>query len=86
MEQPTKCPECGSDNLIPNVSVKAQTTSGPMGVVAEVAARPDARLFKGRHQGFITATVCGECGLLVRLYAQNPHELLAAHRSGQSTT
>lgn len=84
MELPSKCPQCGSGDLIPNVYVKALTTSGSMGVVVEVAARPDARLFKGRQQGLITATVCGGCGLLVRLYAQNAQELLAAHHHGQA--
>jgi hypothetical protein len=80
----TKCPECGSPDLIPNQSVMALSAGGAGELAIEVQANPDALLMKGRQIGMVRATVCGACGY-VRLGVYNPQDLLAAYRKQTKT-
>jgi len=76
-----RCPECGSSEVIPDVPVSTLVNTGYGGtqLMVTVAENPEAILLKHKHLGVLLARVCGQCGL-VRLFAQNPKELLAAYR------
>jgi hypothetical protein len=80
-----KCPECDSSDVIPNVPVSTLVNTGYGGtqLMVTVAENPEAMIFKHKHLGVIVARVCGQCGL-VRLFAHNPQELLAAHTKGSN--
>jgi len=72
-----RCPECGSEDLIPRVEVTAGHGDGRLAV--GIAAHPNAFLFKGMQHEPVTATVCGKCGL-VRFFVNNPQHLLATYQ------
>ncbi|MFN2513245.1 MAG: hypothetical protein ABR568_17710 [Pyrinomonadaceae bacterium] len=44
----------------------------------EIYEKPDAMIFKGTHEGALTASICGECGY-TELYVENPQELYSAY-------
>ncbi len=78
-----RCPKCGSSEWIPDLTLESKGAVGIGDVVAQVECHPHALLFKGLIRSPLKATVCGNCGF-TELYANDPHDLLAAYRMGQS--
>lgn len=82
----TKCPECGSSEIIPNLIVFTdESTSGQKPAYVkllepEPAKRPFVWMPREVTSGF-RAAVCGSCGH-TRFYAANRAELLEAHKKG----
>jgi hypothetical protein len=70
-----KCPQCGSDKVIPNALVSAADDN----TKAMVMADPQAILFKGWESSDITARICGNCGF-VQLFAKNPALLYSVYQ------
>jgi hypothetical protein len=69
------CAACGSSKIIPNAKILDDGqyhTRGELCVV--VLGDPDALIFKDRHYGTLTATICSECGH-VQLHVANAGEL-----------
>ena len=58
-----KCPRCGSENIMPNLTVvdRVETLHDDY-LAIEIDRKPDALVFKGTHRELLKATVCGECG------------------------
>lgn len=75
----TKCPQCGSTEIIPDLFVVTGNN-----LYAALNLQPP----KGsKAQEFYTrcqASVCGSCGYM-ELYANDAAKLLAAYRSGATT-
>ena len=68
-----KCPQCGSDRIIPDVRINDQ--AGHYVVLGvSVYEHPDALLFRGTHSRTLRSQVCGECGY-VASFVDNPQEL-----------
>lgn len=61
-----KCIHCGSDRIVPNVTVHGEQELA-LGVMAD----PGAILFKGWESTTLTARVCGNCGF-TQFFAKNP--------------
>jgi predicted nucleic-acid-binding Zn-ribbon protein len=81
MSNHDRCAKCGSDDRIPGVHVHGGFHARSLKV--EVVENPKAWLDKGIHEGMLTATVCGKCGL-TELYVKNPAELAKAYRQKKS--
>jgi predicted nucleic-acid-binding Zn-ribbon protein len=85
----TKCPECGSTEIVPELLVfadEALTGQHPPYVELvepEPAKRPFIWVPKTVASGF-RAEVCGECGY-TRFRASNHPELLKAHKQGYAS-
>jgi predicted nucleic-acid-binding Zn-ribbon protein len=77
----TRCPKCGSKDLIPDVHVHGGFHARSLKV--EIVENPEAWIDKGVRESILTSTVCGRCGF-VELYARNPEELLKVHRQKRS--
>ena len=77
MTEQTRCPECGSKDLVPDVPVHVDVAGQDRPFVM-VRENPSAMFFKGSHRGYFTATICGQCGFM-KLFVGNPQELLKAH-------
>ena len=80
-----RCPKCGSEDLIPHVRIVdfAHGNYDKRSLKVEIVENPEAWVFKGIHQGVLTATICGRCGF-AELYVKNPQELLEVYRRKQS--
>jgi predicted nucleic-acid-binding Zn-ribbon protein len=82
----TKCPQCGSSEIISDLIVFAQghTAGGQPIYVTMIEPEPEKRPFvwlpKTEMAGFRVA-VCGECGH-AELYTNSHKELLAAYKKG----
>ena len=76
----SRCPKCGSEDVIPNVHVRGGFHDHKLKV--EIVENPEAWVLKGVHESILTSTMCGQCGF-VELYAKNPAELLKAYRQKQ---
>jgi predicted nucleic-acid-binding Zn-ribbon protein len=80
-----RCPKCGSEDRIPDVLVHGGFHA--RSIMVEIVEKAKSWFYKGKdtHQGVLTATICGRCGL-TELYVKNPEELLEAYRQKQSPT
>jgi predicted nucleic-acid-binding Zn-ribbon protein len=80
-----RCPKCGSEDMIPQVRIVgfAHGDFDKPSLKAEIVENPEAWVFKGIHQGVLTATICGQCGF-AELYVKNPQELLEVYGRKQS--
>ncbi len=82
----TQCPQCGSTEIIPDLIVFTDETTGghkPAHVKLlepEPAKRPFVWIPKEVTSGF-RAAVCGACGH-TQLYAANHAEILESHKKG----
>ena len=85
----TKCPQCGSTEIIPDLIVFGHGASAgqlPASVTLiepEPAKRPFVWMPKSETSG-LRAAICGACGH-VDLYTRYHKELLAAHKKGYVT-
>jgi predicted nucleic-acid-binding Zn-ribbon protein len=82
----TKCPECGSSDIIPDLLVNTDAAN-PFHKPAYVkllepppADRPAGWIPLEVKTNF-HAAICGTCGF-TRLYTQHHAEILAAHKKG----
>jgi hypothetical protein len=75
MTQPENCSKCNSTKIIPNARI---IDRGDYNSVRDLSVQvyedPEALLFKGVHEGQLTARICGDCGY-VEMYVDNPAEL-----------
>ncbi len=79
-----QCIKCGSDKLIPLVSVVDQGQHSDGTLKAHVGyTNPEAWLFRGSVYARLRATICGECGY-TELTAENPWELYEAYLKARS--
>jgi hypothetical protein len=75
-----QCAKCGSQKIIPLVSLICPGASSDGRLAAHVGyTNPEARLFKGIVLAHFRATICGECGH-TELTADNPGALYEAYR------
>ena len=78
-----QCAKCGSDKLIPLISIADQGKYSDGTLKARVGfTNPEAWLFKGAVYARLRATICGECGY-TELTAENPAELYEAYLKSQ---
>lgn len=85
MPDETVCPKCKSENIIRNVRVMDRDHySGDSGASLSLVVyeNPDAMIFKGAHEGSLSAWVCGECGF-TQLFLDNPRELYAIYEESR---
>ncbi len=71
------CSKCQSNKMIPNVHTRDYGDLNNQ-LSVEVYEEPDAMIFKGTHEGALTAWICGECGY-TELYVENPQELYSTY-------
>lgn len=73
--QVENCAKCNSTKIIPNARVVDKGDhNSPMDLTVHVYENPDAMIFKGTHEGQLSARICGDCGF-VEMYVENPAEL-----------
>ena len=82
----TQCPECNSNDIIPNLKVSTDDTvgGGKPAFVKLVEPEPAKRPFMWMAQevkSYFHAAICGNCGY-TRLYATDHADLLEAHKKG----
>lgn len=79
-----QCAKCGSEKIIPLVSVMDQGQYSDGSLKAQVGyTNPEAWLFKGAIYARLRATICGACGH-TELTAENPAALYEAYLKAQS--
>ena len=84
MNEMNTCSKCGSEKIIPDVSVTDQVGhSIRLGV--NVYEHPEAQLFKGAHSSVLHYRMCGDCGI-VESYVPNPQEFYEIYLSLQKPT
>jgi hypothetical protein len=80
----TKCAKCGSEKIIPPVTIMDQGENSDGKLKAHVGyTNPEAWLFKGAVYAKLQATICGECGH-TEVTAENPAALYKAYLRTQS--
>jgi hypothetical protein len=65
MPNPLRCARCGSDKIIPTVSLRdyyGDTGTWSNTARVGVDGKPDAVVFKDRAYGDVTLDICGACG------------------------
>ena len=77
----TKCPECGSTEIVPDLIIFA-AVSGATGALAVSLVDP-AQKGEPAHAGFRVA-VCGACGH-TEIYTRFYQRILDAHKKGYVT-
>ena len=82
MNPPPKCPVCGSDKLVPDLTVAPHSFSHFNDSAVFVEEKPDALVFKGAKKFTLLASVCGSCGH-VMLSVANPEELWKTWQANQ---
>ena len=70
-----KCPECGSEKIIPNLFLCGESSVYQF----YCEAKPEARFFKKRTWGKCTGELCGDCGL-ISLRAKDPAQVWEAYQ------
>lgn len=76
-----QCMKCGSEKLIPQLSVVDQGQHSDGTLKANIGyTNPDAWIFKGPILSQLKATICGDCGY-TELSVENPRELYETYRS-----
>lgn len=76
----SKCSECGSENVIPNLKIVDHGHGDHKHDLAvELHGKPDAWIRKDTRKGVLMATVCGQCGK-VELSVDNPRELWEVYK------
>ena len=86
----SQCPECNSNDIIPNLKVSTDETvgGGMPAYVKLVEPEPAKRPFMWMAQDLkstFSAAVCGNCGY-TRLFADDHAELLEAHKKGYQSS
>ncbi len=76
----TKCPECGSTEIIPDLNVFTKQAAMATNEINYVALVDPARRGKPVVIG-LRAAICGSCGH-VEFYTRYASELLDAHKKG----
>jgi predicted nucleic-acid-binding Zn-ribbon protein len=71
MKASSKCPKCGSTDIIANAKVNL---SGMRELTVTSYAKPDAMVFKDETSSAVSAWVCRQCGY-VEFYANHPRVL-----------
>ena len=81
----SRCPKCGSPDVIPNVSILEHVGANASlhSVRAVLEKNPDALFVRGEVRTSLQAWVCGTCGY-TELYAKHPEALLAAYRKREA--
>ena len=79
MKRTSKCPKCGSGDVIADAKATDSTHGGETELWVATFRKPEAILFKG--QSTLTTTmsawVCSDCGY-VELYADSPRNIRIA--------
>ncbi len=80
----SKCSECGSENLMPNLKIVDNGHACmKYDLAVELHGNPDAWIRKDTRKGVLMATVCGQCGK-VDLSVDNPRELWEVYKRGRA--
>lgn len=72
MKSTSKCPKCGSRDIIRDAKPIAGSDYGDL--LIATFRKPEAVLFKGLQTSKLSAWVCTDCGFL-ELYADDPKRL-----------
>ncbi len=85
MTETDVCAKCRSAQVMPKVRIMDRGHySGDAGDLTLVLYEdPEALIFKGTHEGSLSARVCGACGY-VELFLQNPQELYAVYQDAKN--
>lgn len=81
----SKCPQCGSDKIIPDVPLKdhyGDTGAFSRQAAVEKQGAPQAWLFKDSCEGQIYLSICAECGYAA-MRVSNAHLLWATYQRAQ---
>ena len=79
-----KCSKCGSEKIIPLVTMVDQGESSDGRLKAVVAyTNPEAWVFKGAVYAKLNANICGQCGY-TELIAENAAALYDAYLKAKS--
>jgi len=80
-----KCVKCGSDKIIPLVSMldQGESSSGTLQALVTYT-NPEAWVFKGAVYAKMMANICGECGH-TELIAEDAAALYSAYLKSKST-
>jgi predicted nucleic-acid-binding Zn-ribbon protein len=77
MKRNSKCPKCGSSDIIADARVIDRSVqSNHTQLTVATFRKPDALLFKSQQSTPVSAWVCAECGF-VEFYADLPKTLKA---------
>jgi hypothetical protein len=79
------CRQCGSQKIIPKVSLRDHYGDNGLWSTAatvEVQGAPNAWIFKDTAAGQVTLSVCGECGY-AELHVGNARELWEKYQQAQ---
>lgn len=76
------CPNCGSQEVIPNVEVRDYDASSyrPLSLTVQLPRPQGGFIAKSTESSEVRATVCGGCGY-TEFFATKHRELLAAYRT-----
>jgi predicted nucleic-acid-binding Zn-ribbon protein len=75
MKQSGKCPKCGSKDIIADAkAIDRGESNAQHDMAVATFEKPEALIFKGKHQTTVSAWVCAACGF-VEFYADSPRTL-----------
>ena len=85
----SKCPECGSSDIVPDLNVLTEeTTSGHRPLYIKLVEPEPAKLpfiwVAQEVKSEFSAAVCGQCGF-TQFHSKNYAEVLDAHKKGYSS-
>ena len=84
MSQVENCSKCNSTKVIPRARIVDRgSNNAAMDLCVQVYENPEAWVFKGTHEGQLSARICGDCGY-VETYVENSAELYEVFVSGSS--
>lgn len=73
-----RCPNCGSDAVIPNAFLRVKDTISEARLQVGVYRKPEALVMKGPERVEVGVRVCGDCGF-VSAFAEEPRKLWEAY-------
>lgn len=82
---PNRCVVCGSERIIPGVTIWDQGRQSSGDLKVAIAANPDALVFRDVTFNRLRAAICGDCGH-VELSVDDPRALYEAYLRSISAT
>lgn len=84
MNEIITCAKCGSDKIIPRVSLMEKGHLNAIDTLTiQIHENPDALFFKSTQTGKLHARICGNCGY-VETYVDNHEELYSTYMKAQA--
>jgi predicted nucleic-acid-binding Zn-ribbon protein len=84
MTKTENCLKCNSTKIIPRARIVDRANyNAATDLMIHVYESPDALIFKRKHEGQLSARICGDCGY-VETYVDNHAELYEAFLNRES--